>query len=374
MEIRTKEIGSSILKVKNLLKRLNQNSKDYMKNAIIAVKEYKSLLDGDKAELMQDIYIKYKYFDAVEAIKMEESIKNSKPVIKLLLSLNSELSNYDKNAEIALKKVRNLTAAETARVLENKAANEKLSEVKAYKVGKRLLSLDTSLGSYTLNANKALDKYKNLYSNEKILVQNNEKAKEAYNLALSNNIKCLLIKFDLSNDNHGFIGRESLSKFEDLSKEYQDYIMSNLFYRSKINMINEVFDKQASDEIIRQLHNVYIASIQSNLTMDYFAYALKVVNEFEGSKESVKRLVEAQAALQLKIAKDGKDAHPIVYLTETYLPDRTHSKYYEIADILISAYEFGLTNRQKKYFDKNIYAAELINTVKTEMTVEEQVV
>lgn len=374
MERLIKEIVSSVTEVKVLLKNLNQDTKGYLVNAKVAVNAFDSLLDADKAKIMNDICIKYKYFDAKAFIQRRDDISRSKPALKLLLSLDIGSIDYEKNAKLALKKVSLLSPAQTAILLRNKASQAKLSEAKAYFVSKAFIELDLTSRTYTLEANNALDMYKNLFPEEKVLVDNNEKSYRAYSLAELHSIKCLLMKFDTHREGHAFIGRDALSKFEDLSHGYKNHIMEDLFYRNKINMINMVFDKMASDELIKKLHNLFMASLQSCLTSEYFAHALRLISEFEGATDGAKRLVEAQAAFELQVANDGKNAHPVVFLAESYLPNKNHSKYYEIADILVAAYKFGLTNRQKLYVKKSTYTMELINEAMEEMTIKEEAI
>lgn len=364
MEFKIKEIESSTSMVKHLLFKLNVNNKNYLYNVKVAVKAYNSLSDSEKAEIMHDIYIKYKYFDGIEAIKLEESIKNVKPIIKSLLSLNK------KDSVMALSMISKLTPMETAILLRNKTAKSKLEEIKAHRVANMFLDINEKDKSCIRDIEAALNEYKQLYPEEKVYLRKNRKAYKKYNLSLVASIKNLLENIE----NYSTIGREVIIKFDDLNYEYKKYITEDKFYNEKLNMINMFFDKQKSDKIIKDLHNIYLASMQSNLTSDYFAYALRVIEQFEGQKESVKKLVKAQAAFELKVAKDGKDAHPIVSLTETYLPEKTHSKYYEIADIIISAYEFGLTKRQKYYVNKNIYAMELIEEARSEFCINENVI
>lgn len=371
MEFKIKEIESSTSMVKHLLFKLNVNNKNYLYNVKVAVKAYNSLSDSEKAEVMHDIYIKYKYFDGIEAIKLEESIKNVKPIIKRLVSLNKNSKSYEKESLMTLSIINKLTPMEIAILLRNKTAKSKFEEIKAHRVANMFLNINEKDKSYIKDIEVALNEYKQLYPEEKVYLRKNKKAYKNYNLSLVASIKNLLESLE---ENYSTIGREVVGKFDELNYEYKKHITEDKFYNEKLNMINLFFDKQRSDKIIKDLHNIYLASMQSNLTNDYFAYALRIIEQFEGEKESVKKLVKAQAAFELKVAKDGKDAHPIVSLTEMYLPEKTHSKYYEIADILISAYEFGLTKRQKYYFNKNIYAMELIEDARSEICIDENVI
>lgn len=372
MEFVFKEIVSSTSKVKKLLEKLDGNSKDYVIKAKEAINAYKSLLDSEKSKIMNDIYIKYKYFDGLEAIKLDESIKNVKPVIKTLISLDDTKKNYNTQVLKVLSQIDKLTAMEISILLRNESARVSFEKIKAYIVSNMFLSLNKNSKDYMLNVNKALDAYKNLDRKEKLYLIKSTKVYKAYNLTLVDKIKELLL--NVNSSNYGTIGREAIYRYEDLIDEYKKLIINDDFYINRINSINMFFDKQRSEEIIKKLHNVYLASLQSNLTKDYFAYALRVIEEFEGEKESVKRLVKAQAAFELKVAKDGKDAHPIVALAETYLPEKTHSKYYEIVDILVSAYEFGLTKRQKSYFNKNLYAVDLMKEARKEIDIKENII
>lgn len=369
-----KKVASSVIEVKSLLKKLNQDDKGYIDNAKEALKVLETLTDYEKSEVMKDIYVKYKYFDAKDAIKMESDIKVSTPVMKLLLNLNKFSKNYSENVKLVLKKVYELTAAQINLILKNKLANEKLAEAKIYYVGNTFVDLDDTLGEYTYNSNKALDMYNNLFPDEKALFKENKEYYNAYSKTILNSVKSLLMKFDLSNENHTSIGSEALFKFDLLPKAYQNNILNNLFYKRKLDKVNYTFDKIKANELIEKLHMLYLASIQTNLTSEYFTYALKLISEFEGLTEGAKKLVEAQAAFQLQIAKEGKEAHPVVYLVESYLPNKNHSKYYEIADILIAAYDFALTDIQRRYVNKSIDTVELLDKAREDISIEESAI
>lgn len=369
-----KKVASSVIEVKSLLKKLNQDDKGYIDNAKEALKVLETLTDYEKSEVMKDIYVKYKYFDAKDAIKMENDIKVSTPVMKLLLNLNKFSKNYSENVKLVLKKVYELTAAQINLILKNKLANEKLAEAKIYYVGNTFVDLDDTLGEYTYNSNKALDMYNNLFPDEKALFKENKEYYNAYSKTILNSVKSLLMKFDLSNENHTSIGSEALFKFDLLPKAYQNNILNNLFYKRKLDKVNYTFDKIKANELIEKLHMLYLASIQTNLTSEYFTYALKLISEFEGLTEGAKKLVEAQAAFQLQIAKEGKEAHPVVYLVESYLPNKNHSKYYEIADILIAAYDFALTDIQRRYVNKSIDTVELLDKAREDISIEESAI
>ena len=267
-----------------------------------------------------------------------------------------------------------LTAAQINLILKNKLANEKLAEAKIYYVGNTFVDLDDTLGEYTYNSNKALDMYNNLFPDEKALFKENKEYYNAYSKTILNSVKSLLMKFDLSNENHTSIGSEALFKFDLLPKAYQNNILNNLFYKRKLDKVNYTFDKIKANELIEKLHMLYLASIQTNLTSEYFTYALKLISEFEGLTEGAKKLVEAQAAFQLQIAKEGKEAHPVVYLVESYLPNKNHSKYYEIADILIAAYDFALTDIQRRYVNKSIDTVELLDKAREDISIEESAI
>ena len=366
-----KKVASSVIEVKSLLKKLNQDDKGYIDNAKEALKVLETLTEYEKSEVMKDIYVKYKYFDAKDAIKMENDIKVSTPVMKLLLSLNKFSKNYSENVKLVLKKVYELTAAQINLILKNKLANEKLAEAKIYYVGNTFVDLDDTLGEYTYNSNKALDMYNNLFPDEKILFKENKEYYNAYSKTMLNSVKSLLMKFDLSNETHTSIGSEALFKFDLLPEAYQNNILNNLFYKRKLDKVNYTFDKIKANELIEKLHMLYLASIQTNLTSEYFTYALKLISEFEGLTEGAKKLVETQSAFQLQIAKEGKEAHPVVYLVESYLPNKNHSKYYEIADILIAAYDFALTDIQRRYVNKSIDTVELLDKAREDISIEE---
>lgn len=374
MERVIKKIVSSVLVVKGLFKNLNQGNNDYLSKAKVAVSSYQTLIETDKESIMKNIPIKYKYFDAKAAIQKEKDIESSKPVVKLLLALNIDSGDFEKNAKLALKEYRNLSPSQTAIVLRNKAANIKLGEAKSREVINTFLALDSTLGTYMIDAGGALKDYKDLSKFEKTLVNNHEKAYSAYNLARVNTVKCLLMKYNPLYENHLLIGRDALSMLEDLLVSDKEHINSNLFYRNKISMINMALDKLSSEILIKKLHKLFLASLQTCLTNEYFTYALRIISEYEGATSGAKALVEAQAALELQIARDGKEAHPVVCLIESFLPEKKHSKYYEIADLLVSAYEVSLTRRQKKYVNKNTYTMELLNEAKKELAIKEQII
>ena len=374
MKVEFKKVVSSVIEVKDLFNNLNQDDKDYIDNARKALKTLEKLTDDERSEVMKDICVKYKYFDAKDAIKMENDINVSKPVIKLLLNLDKSNKSYSKNLKLVLKKVYELTGTQINLILKNKVANEKLSEAKVDCVGNEFIKLDDTLGVYTSNANKALNMHNNLFLDEKVLFENNKKYKDAYFKAILNSTKSLLMKFDLENKDYDLIGSEALFKYSLLPKAHKESIENNLFYKRKLDIVNYTFDKIKANELIEKLHTLYLASIQTNLTSEYFTYALKLISEFEGLTDGAKKLVETQAAFELQVAKIGKKAHPVVYLVESYLPNKNHSKYYEIADILIAAYDFALTDIERRYVNKSIDTIELLDKAREDISIQEYVI
>ncbi|KMT22875.1 hypothetical protein [Clostridium cylindrosporum] len=365
-----------VIRVIDMLKSLcpdNKRNKEEIKTALAS---YEELSAEEKNEVMNNTYLAYKYWDSLEVMKKVKAEEDAKVFIDLLMKLDLLDKNYYEKAREVLDIYKKLSPMATSLVLRSEAAY-KLYEAKAEPVIRDLRAIYSLKDSGCLMKEKVINSYNRLPEGSKEVINRDEPAKRILSELKVQVVTLKLLSYDPNDkdrrdryeDDSEFENyepyerepRETVNMYEELSEYEKLQVRANSYAKEKIDCIYRIFNESLAKKVITSLKNLYDMSQFEELNVDYFTNALVAMSEFEELSYQVQEMVIIEAARELEALKACAAAHPIAVLLESRLSeDKEHKDYFEIADILVSAYDNALTDEQRELLNKNRIAMDLL--------------